>query len=241
MTQKRVAVSSVRRTRTSCTAGTVRHPSANDRQATQRSLAIMLDRIERSEGPEQGADSRQRQIDNGRHRGDLCVCRDGNAGDQYLPALARDHGGRSARIECRHHVDDLGLSRDLRLRTIDRRTAVGPVRPADTGPGRALPLRVRHDLVRVRRRPCRPAGRPGDTGNRRLRRHRAVARDRPGSVRWPGAGQDHGIDNHRNRRRAGPFTPGRQCARSFPGLAIGIRLRGDFRKLRPAGLCDLHR
>src|SRR4249920_1849535 len=50
MTQKHVAVSSVRRTRTSCTAGTVRHPLANDRQATQRSLAIMLDRIERSEG-----------------------------------------------------------------------------------------------------------------------------------------------------------------------------------------------
>ena len=117
-----------------------------------------------------GYASAQGANDNGLHRGDLRVCRDGNAGNQYLSALAADHGGRSARIERRRHVDDLGFSRDLCRRAIDRRAVVGPVRPANTGSGRALPFRDRHDLVRVRRRPCEPAGRPSDTGGRRLRR-----------------------------------------------------------------------
>ena len=44
---------------------------------------------------------------------------------------------------------------------------------------------------------------------RRLRGYRAFAGDCTRSVRWPGAGKGHGIDNDRNRSCARPFAFGR--------------------------------
>ena len=95
--------------------------------------------------------------------------------------------------------------RDFCRRTTDCRTVVGPLRPANPGCGRALPLRVRHDLVRVRWRPCRPAGWQSHTGSRCLRGYRTFAGDCTRFVRWPGACQNHGSDNDRNRSRAWAF------------------------------------
>ena len=155
-----------------------------------------------------------------------------------LPAIAADLHVTSATVTC----DDLGFSCNLCRRTIDRRTTVGPVRPANTNSGRTLHLRDRHDLVRVRQRPCKPADRQIDTGGRRLHRHRCFhVRLRATCSMGRRSRRSMAFDHDRNRSRPGPFAPARQRARSFPRLAIGIRLCGNFRHLRPVGLCDADR
>ena len=162
---------------------------------------------------EQSADSGiQGSNHNGLRRGDLCVCRDGNAGNQYLSALAADHGGRFARIERGRHVDDQRLPWGFCRRTIDCRTIVGPIWPKDADPGRTMHFRDWYDLVRAGQRSCKSADCQIDTGVRSVHGNRAFTCDCARSVRWAGACESHGVDDDRNRSRPRLLTSGRQRA-----------------------------
>ena len=166
-----------------------------------------------------------------RQSGNLCACCDGNPGNQYLPALAAGHRGRSARLQRGGHLDHHGLSGDFRRRTIDCRPGVGPVRAANADPDRALHFRGWNDLVRCGKRSVEPADRPIDAGVRRLCSFGAFTRCCPGSVRWPGACKGDGVDHDGNRGRPGLLATAGQCARSSLRLALGIRLCRGFRAL----------
>ena len=148
----------------------------------------------------------------GLQSGHLCVRRHRRPVDQHFSTLAAGDRGRPARIQRGRHFDHHGFSGDFCRRTIDCRPVVGPVRAAKADPDRALHLRARNDMVRVRGRSVGSADRPIDTSFRRMCRCRAVTRHCPGSVRRPGAGKDDGVDHDRNRGRSGILSSRRQRA-----------------------------
>src|SRR5439155_501179 len=147
----------------------------------------------------------------------------------YLSTLIADDSRRFAGIERGSHLHDLRFSGNCCRRTVDRRTIVGPSRPANAHSRRALHFRCRHDLVCIRRGSCKYAGWQIDTSVRCMRDAGTFTCDCARSVRWAGARKSNGIDDDRNRSRPRLFTIARQRARSLLWLAIGICFCGNFR------------
>ena len=138
--------------------------------------------------------------------GNLRVRRDGNPDDEHLSTLAADNRGRSARLQRGRHVEHNGLSGDLCRRTIDCRSVVGPA-------GATKAELIGPCIFLLGTMWCAfagdlpgPADRPVDTSRRRMYVCRALPRHCPGSVRWPGAGEDNGVDYDRNRGGPGVLT-----------------------------------